>query len=59
MSNATHTSRSLPHTLLVKFLAAVLMGLIVEAFFISDPRMGASEGLKYLGEDVVFGALFL
>jgi hypothetical protein len=57
MSNEPHTSRYLLHTLLIKFLAAVLMGLIVEALLFPIHGWEPVRGLKYLGEDAVFGAL--
>src|SRR4051812_23820878 len=56
MSNGTHTAQTLWHTLAVKFLAAVLMGLIVEALLIPMRSWEPVRALKYLGEDVVFSA---
>ena len=57
MSNETHTSRSLRYTLLVKFLAAVFIGFIVEALLLPIQGWEPVRELKYLGEDVVFSAL--
>ena len=57
MSNGTHAAQPLLHMLLVKFLAAALMGLIVEALLIPMRNPEPVRALKYLGEDVVFSAM--
>ena len=57
MSNGTHAAQPLLHMLLVKFLAAALMGLIVEALLIPMRNSEPVRALKYLDEDVVFSAM--
>lgn len=57
MSDKAHTWCSLQSKLLVKFVAGVLIGLIIEGLLFPFHRLEAVRALQYLGEDIVFSSV--
>jgi hypothetical protein len=57
MSDKAHKLRSLQSKLPVKFLAGILMGLIVEGLLFPFHVLEPVRALQYLGEDIVFSSV--